>query len=104
LTRGVLSAVRQTPEGVVQVQTDAPMNEGNSGGPILDMDGKVVGIAQQIVVGATGLNLGVATESIQPFLAAPASSLKPSPSLGPDAYEPDDAPSLAVQLLLDGTP
>jgi S1-C subfamily serine protease len=43
VTRGIVSAIRQTPVGRV-IQTDAAINAGNSGGPLLTEDGKVVGI------------------------------------------------------------
>jgi len=47
VTMGVVSSVaRQTDpdEPMVYVQTDAPMNPGNSGGPLVDVDGDVVGM------------------------------------------------------------
>jgi serine protease Do len=51
LTVGYVSATsRQLPSGEAMsyIQTDAPINPGNSGGPLLDMDGKVVGINTMI--------------------------------------------------------
>jgi putative serine protease PepD len=54
LTTGVISALGreiQSPNGFTienAVQTDAALNHGNSGGPVLDMLGRVVGVAAQI--------------------------------------------------------
>jgi putative serine protease PepD len=54
LTTGVISAVGreiQSPNGFTienAVQTDAALNRGNSGGPVLDTQGRVVGVAAQI--------------------------------------------------------
>ena len=54
LTRGVISALGreiQSPNGFTienAVQTDAALNHGNSGGPVLDTQGRVVGVAAQI--------------------------------------------------------
>lgn len=43
VTRGILSAV--TRNGGRCVQTDAELNYGNVGGPILDLDGRIVGMS-----------------------------------------------------------
>jgi len=54
VTAGIVSALgrsMQAPNGYTitgAVQTDAAINHGNSGGPLLDLDGKVVGVNAQI--------------------------------------------------------
>lgn len=54
LTSGIVSALQRqirAPDGFAidnVIQTDAPINPGNSGGPLLDADGRVIGINSQI--------------------------------------------------------
>jgi S1-C subfamily serine protease len=45
LTTGVVSARRTLETGIGAIQTDAAINSGNSGGPMFNDDGEVVGIA-----------------------------------------------------------
>jgi S1-C subfamily serine protease len=54
--RSVQSLTRFTIDGAIQ--TDASINPGNSGGPLLDAEGRVIGISQQIRTGSGG-NEGV---------------------------------------------
>ena len=51
-TQGIISALgRALPNDsyVPFIQTDVPINQGNSGGPLFDLEGRVVGINSQIV-------------------------------------------------------
>ena len=60
VTSGIISALArqiQAPNGFTidgAIQTDAAINHGNSGGPLLDMQGRVIGINSQIDTGGTG--------------------------------------------------
>ena len=49
VTAGIVSAKgRDTGDYTPFIQTDVAVNPGNSGGPLIDMDGKVIGINSQI--------------------------------------------------------
>jgi S1-C subfamily serine protease len=60
VTTGIVSALQRqidAPNGFTidhVIQTDAAINPGNSGGPLLDANGKVLGINSQIATGGSG--------------------------------------------------
>jgi serine protease Do len=72
---GVLQAVRALPQGyglngkasLTWVQADLALAPGNSGGPIADVEGKVIGIAALIV---SGLALAVPAPDVDQLLAS----------------------------------
>lgn len=67
VTRGIISGLRQMGP-VVVLQTDAALNPGNSGGPLLDREGAVIGINTASFRGAQGLNFAVAVDHAQAML------------------------------------
>lgn len=75
LSSGIVSGLRrqiEAPNGfaiVGAIQTDAALNPGNSGGPLLDLSGRVVGVATQIATEG-GRNEGVG-------FAIPADAVRP---------------------------
>jgi serine protease Do len=65
VTTGIVSALERNNLGINRlspleagyesfIQTDAPINRGNSGGPLVNMNGEVVGINSAIVSGSSG--------------------------------------------------
>ncbi|MEO6340210.1 MAG: trypsin-like peptidase domain-containing protein [Caulobacteraceae bacterium] len=72
VTRGVVSAYR-TIDGLRYLQSDVTINPGNSGGPLLDENGRVVGMTKSIyrmADGTKGINFFVPTRDALDFLGA----------------------------------
>ena len=61
VTMGVVSAVArqlQPEDPMIYIQTDAPINPGNSGGPLVDTEGRLVGI-NTLIFSQSGGNEGI---------------------------------------------
>jgi S1-C subfamily serine protease len=61
VTTGVVSALNRSPRGLQVggfIQTDASINSGNSGGPLLDSEGRVIGI-NSVIFSPTGASIGL---------------------------------------------
>jgi S1-C subfamily serine protease len=73
VTRGVVSAkgrVIQEETTVINdsIQTDASINPGNSGGPLVDDQGRVVGINTAIYQGAEGIGFAISIDLVKPIV------------------------------------
>jgi S1-C subfamily serine protease len=93
VTRGIVSATR-TAGGVRLIQTDAAINPGNSGGPLLDRQGRVIGVTTLKVTGrAESLGFAVGINHAIPLIEGRSV---------PTGLGTAQAPSLAVGI--DGVP
>ena len=94
LTRGVLSATITDPQGRLLLQTDAALNPGNSGGAMVNLRGKLIGIPSYGLRagGAQGVNFAIAYDTVQTFLASSA-----GPPAPPAATYQGDPRSIALQ-------
>lgn len=89
ITRGIISAFRQS-RGVDLIQTDAASNPGNSGGPMLNRRGQVVGVMRSVAIDddgndAQGISYAVRYDALKAFVDQHLGA--PTP-LTPTNYEP----------------
>ena len=77
-TQGVLSGIREV-NGTRFLQSDAAINHGNSGGPLIDATSHVVGLADLVVNQAAGLSFFVPIKDALDRLAIVVDSPPPTP-------------------------
>jgi serine protease Do len=69
VTEGVISAPNQPMEGKNYIQTDAAVNPGNSGGPMINSNGKVIAITTSKFNNADNMGFGVPVSQLEQELA-----------------------------------
>jgi putative serine protease PepD len=104
LTSGIVSALNrdlQAPDGATipgAIQTDAALNPGNSGGPLLDADGRVIGVNAQIATGNSsggeggnvGIGFAIPINMVKDFIANPTTTPQQEPQQRVDPYGSGD--------------
>jgi len=65
---GIVSALREV-DGHDLIQITAPVSEGSSGGPILNKEGRVIGIATAVLRDGQNINFAVPASALQGLLA-----------------------------------
>ena len=64
LSDGIVSAAEREVDDQTYIQTTAPISHGNSGGPLLDKEGKVVGITSASFIDGQNLNLAIPIKEV----------------------------------------
>ena len=91
ITRGIVSAMRYDPtHRIYMIQTDAAVNPGNSGGPLLSMSGRILGINTSKIseIGVEGVGFAISEQTVQqhvPTLKAGPATPTPMPTRHPTA-------------------
>jgi S1-C subfamily serine protease len=73
-----ITSLRRSEERLRYIQFDGQLNPGNSGGPVLDEAGRVVGVAVATVQGSA-INMAVPVGRLSEFLTAPILVFNPPP-------------------------
>ncbi len=68
VSEGIVSALEREVKGKRYLQIDAALNEGNSGGPVIDEHGRVVGVATAVVKEAQNVGFAVPSDAAIAFL------------------------------------
>lgn len=68
LTKGVISAKEREIGKYKYIQTDAAINEGNSGGPLLNDEGNVIGVNTLKMLDSEGIGLAIPMTAVSDFL------------------------------------
>ncbi len=68
LSQGVISTTQRSFDGLTYIQTDAAVNPGNSGGPLFNTRGEVVGITNMGILLGEGLNFAIPARYVKDFL------------------------------------
>jgi S1-C subfamily serine protease len=69
VTKGIISALRQAPStNLTLIQTDTALNPGNSGGPLINLSGEVVGVNSAKNMFAEGLGLAIGINDVKAFI------------------------------------
>lgn len=72
VTEGIVSGLkRKGPNGLdIYIQTDVTLNPGNSGGPLINSEGKVIGVNNFKIGGAEGLGFALESNTIKESVMA----------------------------------
>jgi hypothetical protein len=76
VNEGSITSLRRKSGRLHRIQLDAALNPGNSGGPVLDKNGKVVGVVVAGIRGS-GVNFAIPVSTVAGFVARPDLQFEP---------------------------
>ena len=113
VTSGIVSALHremQSPNGFAiddSIQTDAAINHGNSGGPLLNAQGKVVGVTSQIESdsgGSVGVGFAIPSNTVRSIATQLISTGKAEHAFLGVLLRDSSTGGAAIQSVRSGTP
>jgi hypothetical protein len=96
VSTGHITALRKIKGDLKSIQIDASLNPGNSGGPVLNDKGEVIGIVQKGIPGS-GINDAIPVASLKPLLARARLLFTPPLQIKEHLREPQE---FRIQLLM----
>ncbi len=68
ITRGIVSCKRRLVKGISYIQSDAAINPGSSGGPLINEKGEVIGITTWAVEGSESMGFAIPINTLRSIL------------------------------------
>ncbi len=105
MSQGVVSTKQRSFDGLTYIQTDTAINQGNSGGPLFNTRGEVIGITNMGILMGQGLNFAIPTRYVKDFIRNREAFAydKDNPNSGHNYHPPPTRHAFGVALeLLDG--
>lgn len=68
VSEGIISTLKRIMDGRTHLQTTAAVNPGNSGGPLFNLKGEVIGVVDLKKTYSEGLNFAIPTDRVKRFL------------------------------------
>lgn len=90
VTEGIISQIR-TIGGITILQTQTPISQGSSGGPLFNKDGEVIGINFASWRSGQNLNFAVAVNELRALIGEPSSGAPRIPPFAPSQPQPGRA-------------
>jgi S1-C subfamily serine protease len=103
INSGSITSLRRKDGKLHRIQLDAALNPGNSGGPVLDRTGNVVGVVVAGVKGS-GVNFAIPVSHVAQFVARPELELTPPAINRSNLHKPAVFQAKAISVLPTAKP
>jgi hypothetical protein len=95
---GSITSLRYKNDRLHRIQTDVVLNPGNSGGPILDKSGKVIGVVVAGIKGS-GVNFAIPVSTVADFVSRPEVQFEPPTINAANFFKPTSFEARVTTIL-----